>query len=309
MILLAATAGAAPTSPTPRVVIHPIEWIVSENTGQNYWAYVAPDGDTLTFSRTTDGRTYDLLVTNRLGRTPRPFLSSRPAASLTRGYWSRSHGRLAFIGSERDDVRPALYVSDATGRNVERVPIQGGLRRVMYPSWLPDGKSVVVVDFGAAGGGRLYRLDLASGASEALTNPAELLAGMPSVSPDGQTIAFAGQLNRGQVYDQMQNRIWVMPSRGGQPQEISAGLGRQPDWSPDGRWLAFASARSDRDGRQAVFIVDRTGADLIQLTTHAVDAQHPVWSPDGSWLLFSAESPERKGVYGLARIVLAKLPR
>lgn len=135
-----------------------------------------------------------------------------------------------------------------------------------------------------------------------------MLVGMPSVSPDGQLVAFAGQLNRGTAYDQTKNQIWLLPVAGGQPYAVSAGQGRQPDWSPNGRWLAFASSRGDSTGRHAVFVVDRNGRNLIQLTDHTVNAQHPVWSPDGTWILFSAETLERRRVFGLARIIVPELP-
>src|SRR4029078_5042088 len=124
--------------------------------------------------------------------------------------------------------------------------------------------------------------------------------------PDGKVVAFAGQLNEGQKYDQTRNQIWLMPIGGGKPMEVGAGQGRQPDWSPDGRWLAFASGRGDPAGHHAVFVVDPEGGNLTQLTDHSVNAQHPVWSPDGKWLVFSAQVDEQGEVFGIARITVPK---
>lgn len=303
-ILCVLTTGCRVTAARQPVTLRPIEWIRHESVGLNHWGYVAPDGETITYSRSVDGQSYDLLVTSRRGRPAQQFLKERPAPSLTRGAWSRVHRRLAFVGSEAGDVNTAVFVADSAGEQVARVPMEGASDRVMYPSWFPDGKNVVVVDYGSAGGSRLLRVDLQSGATEPLTNPAEVLVGMPSVSPDGQVIAFAGQLNARRTYDQLRNRIWLLPARGGRLTEVSAGQGRQPDWSPDGRWLAFTSSRGDTAGRQAVFIVKRNGGNLTQVTSYAANAQHPVWSPDGTWLLFSAESPDRKGVFGLAMVTV-----
>jgi Tol biopolymer transport system component len=273
------------------------------------WAYIAPDGRTITYSRTLDRRTFELLATDLDGREPRPFLKAPPVESITRGAWSRPHGRLAFNGSGSNDSETSVYVADSSGQNMRRIPAKGLSGMYLYPSWLPDGESVVVVDALAPGGNTLYRIDLESGASTALTKPADVLPGMPSVSPDGKVIAFAGQLNEGQKYDQSKNQIWLMPIDGGKPSSIIAGKGRQPDWSPDGRWLAFASGRGDAAGRHAVFIVDRKGRNLTQLTEYAVNAQHPVWSPDGKWMVFSAQVDEQGKVFGLARISVPKLQR
>jgi Tol biopolymer transport system component len=289
--------------------IQPIQWILKESTGGDMWAYIASDGRAITFSRSLDRKTFELLATDIDGRETRPFLRSSPAASLTRGAWSRPHRRLAFTGSGSNDTDTAVYVADASGENVQRIPARGLSAKYLYPSWMPDARSVVVVDAAAPGGNTLYRIDLESGDSTALTNPAEVLPGMPSVSPDGKVIAFAGQLNEGQKYDQTKNQIWLMSSGGGKPIAISAGQWRQPDWSPDGRWLAFASARGDPAGRHAVFVVDRKGRNLTQLTEYSVNAQHPVWSPDGKWMVFSAQADDQGDVFGLARISVPKLTR
>ena len=167
----------------------------------------------------------------------------------------------------------------------------------LVETWMPDGRSVVVVDYGAAGGSALYRIDVESGRSIALTSPKEFLVGMPSVSPDGQLVAFAGQPNGGATYDQTKNQIWILPM-GGRPYQVSAGQGRQPDWSPDGRWLAFTSNRGDSTGRHAVFVVDRTGRNLIQLTDHFPNAQHPVWSPVARGCCFRQRQRSEVGCLG-----------
>jgi Tol biopolymer transport system component len=312
ILILAGCLSVAHVATVQRTSLQPVEWILQHAADQgieDMWTYVAPDGETITFSRTVDGRTWRLLVTDRLGTTPRPFLSAPPAGSLTRGAWSRPHARFAFNAS-RPEGGNDVYVTDVSGRDVQRVPLQG-VPEITYPSWMPDGRSIVGVSYGSPGGrlgtSRLYRVDVTTGKSEALTSPAEFLVGMPSVSPDGQLIAFAGQRNQGKGYDQTKNQIWLM-SIGEQPREISAGQGRQPDWSPDGRWLAFTSSRGDAQGRHAVFIVQRSGEHLIQLTDYTWNAQHPVWSPDGKWIVFAVPRGTDKGS-GLARITVPELPR
>jgi Tol biopolymer transport system component len=312
VLVLAGCLSVAHVGTTQREVLQRVEWIVqhaAEHGIEDMWAYVAPDGETITFSRTTDARTYQLLVTDRHGKTPQPFLTAPPAGSLTRGAWSRPHARFAFNASRQDGGND-VYVTDASGRDARRVPLQG-VPGIAYPSWMPDGRSFVGVYYGPLGGrfgtSTLYRVDVTTGKSEALTSPDEFLVGMPTVSPDGHVIAFAGQRNQGKGYDQTKNQIWLM-SIGRQPREISAGQGRQADWSPDGRWLAFTSSRADTQGRHAVFIVQPSGENLIQLTDPTWNAQHPVWSPDGKWILFTVRGGAEKGS-GLARITLPELPR
>ena len=87
---------------------------------------------------------------------------------------------------------------------------------------------------------------------------------------------------------------------------------------PDERWGVVRDGLCDAFGTcaepavrasHAVFVVDRAGRNLTQLTEHSVNAQHPVWSPDGKWLIFSAQPGEQADVFGLARISIPKLPR
>jgi Tol biopolymer transport system component len=58
-----------------------------------------------------------------------------------------------------------------------------------------------------------------------------------------------------------------------------------------------------------VFVVDRAGGNMTQLTDHSTNAQHPVWSPDGTWLVFSAQATERQEISWVARITVPALLR
>jgi len=285
-----------------RLALQPVRWLTEDTAAVDMWAYIAPNGHTITFSRSTDGgKTWRLLVTDRTGGGVRSFFRDPPPFSVTRASWSRRHNRLAFAGTTLVGDTTRIWWTNATGTQLTRIPTGDVSTDVMYPSWTPDGRSIVVVDYGANGGSALYRIDVASGTSTPLTRPAEFQVGMPTVAPDGESIAFAGQRNLGATYDQTKNQIWILP-KSGPPREISGGQGRQPDWSPDGRWLAFSSNRGDSTGRHAVFIVARAGGPLMQLTDYGTNAQHPVWSPDGRWLVFCGQLPARPSAFGVAVI-------
>ena len=280
--------------------IQPITWLVRDSSAIDAWPYIAPDGKTVTFSRSTDGRkTWQLLRTSATGDPVRPFFDHAPAPNITRASWSRRHDRLAFTATAVGDTS-SLWTSDRTGGSAKRVPGQYS-PGTMYPSWTPSGDALVAVDYTAPGGAVLVQITLTTGATSRLTHPEAFGVGMPSVSPDGEFIAFAGQRNTTPDYDESKNHIWLL-DRSGEPREISQGLGRQPDWSPDGQWLAFTSSRGDSAGRHAIFIVSRAGGEPIQLTEHDIHAQHPVWSPDGSWLVFSALIRAQPPAFGVARI-------
>jgi Tol biopolymer transport system component len=135
----------------------------------------------------------------------------------------------------------------------------------------------------------IKRIDLSKNVAVTITDNKKVLAGMPSVSPDGKWIAFAGQENKGQQYDQSRNSIWLVDDVGAtHALESNPRQGRAPTWSPSGDRLAFESTRGSTAGLYAIFVINRDGTGLIQVTDRALNADHPVWSPDGRQLAFSA---------------------
>ena len=62
---------------------------------------------------------------------------------------------------------------------------------------------------------------------------------------------------------------------------------QEPDVSPDGRWVAFASDRGEPDGRYSLYRLSLAGGVPERLSTPASgDDRQPVYSPDGRWIAF-----------------------
>ena len=51
-----------------------------------------------------------------------------------------------------------------------------------------------------------------------------------------------------------------------------------PDWSPDGKTLAFAS---DRDGDSEIYVMNVDGSGQRAITENEDNDADPVWRPDG----------------------------
>jgi Tol biopolymer transport system component len=63
----------------------------------------------------------------------------------------------------------------------------------------------------------------------------------------------------------------------------------EPAWSPDGRRIAFASAR---EGSFDIYVMAADGTDSTRLTTSRVNDRRPSWSPDGTRIVFARSVDE-----------------
>jgi TolB protein len=61
---------------------------------------------------------------------------------------------------------------------------------------------------------------------------------------------------------------------------------RQPTWAPDGRKLAFASART---GLFQIYSMRADGSRQRRLSHQVEDCETPAWSPSGRWIVASCE--------------------
>ncbi len=87
----------------------------------------------------------------------------------------------------------------------------------------------------------------------------------PELSPDGQWVAY-GVRTRMLKEDKNEQRLWAVSIHGGDAIPLTAeGVSSShPRWSPDGKYLAFSSARNG--GKNQVWLLDRRGGEAQKLT-------------------------------------------
>src|SRR6202790_3867885 len=125
--------------------------------------------------------------------------------------------------------------------------------------------------------------------------------GDPRISPDGKAVAYVVT-----TIDQKKNRressIWVVPIDGSAaPRRLSAEgfSSNSPRWSPDGKTLAFLSARSSDSAaappaetpKPQIYLLSMTGGgEGIALTKLKNAVQSYQWSPDGTRIVAVSSS-------------------
>jgi dipeptidyl aminopeptidase/acylaminoacyl peptidase len=105
----------------------------------------------------------------------------------------------------------------------------------------------------------------------------------PQLSPDVQWVAYTVNTTSLKE-DKTEERIWMVPFAGGAAIPLTAeGVSSShPRWSPDGKYLAFLSAR--HEGKTQVWLLNRTGGEAQQLTDTPQAVDNFAWSPDGQRL-------------------------
>ncbi|WP_409181056.1 amidohydrolase family protein [Amycolatopsis sp. VS8301801F10] len=101
----------------------------------------------------------------------------------------------------------------------------------------------------------------------------------------------------GAVAIDLLSRIWIVPAGGGPAAAATGPLAdaTAPDWSPDGRAVAFQSYRT---GAFQLWTVV-PGQDPRRLTSGPHDHREPAFSPDGTRLAFSADLGRGYGIHVL----------
>ncbi len=113
------------------------------------------------------------------------------------------------------------------------------------------------------------------------------------ISPDGARVAYS-QTTSDFEQDAFVTQIWIAPAGGGEPFQLTRGpkSAGTPRWSPDGRWLAFTSARAG--DRSQVFVIRPDGGEARQLTKAEEGVTDFQWSEDGAQIAFTAVEPEAR---------------
>jgi dipeptidyl aminopeptidase/acylaminoacyl peptidase len=113
----------------------------------------------------------------------------------------------------------------------------------------------------------------------------------PQVSPEGEWIAYT-VTRQNLEEDKSLSRIWIVPAWGGEPVAMTAEeeSSSHPRWSPDGRYLAYLSARND--GKTQVWSLFRQGGEAVQLTDTAQSVNTFEWSPDSDRMLLLLQDPK-----------------
>jgi len=110
--------------------------------------------------------------------------------------------------------------------------------------------------------------------------------GEPQISPDGRFVAYTTGIAEMET-NRIARDIWIVSTTpGSQPRQLTeTGYDSRPQWSPDGKKIAFLSSR---DGMPQVYVMSWRGGNPAKLTSLSTGADNEKWSPDGRSIAFTS---------------------
>lgn len=272
-------------------------------TPEDYFAFefiadpnISPDGKLVAYvvtkvDRTQNRRSSSIWMAATDGsRAPWQFTTSPQSSNSPR--WSPDGKSIAFLSSRPSEAAPPAGSSTAAEQprnQVYLLSMNGGEARritslkngVGVFRWSPDGTRLVVVS----------RI----GPSDSRTSDSKDRSDVRHYKNSSYKFNDTGW------FDDRRNHFWVVDVKSGEAKQITEGHDwndSDPQWSPDGKRIAFVSNRTgkefDENRNTDVWIINADGGGkLTKISHHDESDNQPRWSPDGKWIAFTGEVQDR----------------
>ena len=185
--------------------------------------------------------------------------------------WSPDGKRIAFT-SDRNH-RTNLYVMRADGSSLKRIVNSPAV--CYMPSWqrTPRGERIV---FGMHGA----KPEMANVRPDGSDLRMLGFGHDPTLSPDGKTIAYTGEVPGGVT-------VFLMDYEGGNKRQLVPGASKPgavfPNWSPDAKSVVYSWPVGEA---LELFVIHADGTGHRQLTRSGGICTPAAWSPDGQWISY-----------------------
>lgn len=200
--------------------------------------------------------------------------------------WSPDSKQIAFLSNRQGKGKPSqIYLLPFDGGEARPLTdIQGEIGDF---AWSPDGKRFIC---------QVRKTD-----AEALEREKdEQKKELGVVSRHYQRVFY--KLDGYGYLPQERWHLWSVDARSGKARQLTdhAIFDEQgPAWSPDGKWIAFTSNRSEDPDFKIdyvdVFIMPAAGGELRRIPAPIGDKNLPSFSPDGKWIAYYGSEGEGEG--------------
>jgi Tol biopolymer transport system component len=201
------------------------------------------------------------------------------------------HAAAGVVDLTADNLTAEIWTLDFDGGRASRRSFEGGLNGSIV--WIPGGDRMLYASFGSIAGNNPTLKSVPTDGSESPTTIArfdQFSAYPTSISPDGETLIGTGRTISGGT----QNDIWSLSlddelarDEPATESDVSFLLDSPFDeshatFSPDGRWIAYAS---DESGEEQIYVIPYPGpGGKYQVSTDG--GRQPRWNPTGGEIFY-----------------------
>ncbi|GHV21645.1 hypothetical protein AGMMS49959_11100 [Planctomycetales bacterium] len=266
-------------------------------TGGDLQVNVSPDGKTMAFATTRYSRTPNVCLQSVNGKSVQLLTQDRMSDMMP--VFSPDGQNIAWASDRYGNWDILLQKVDARPDSKPR-QLTSSTDDDIHPTWSPDGKMLAFSRFNSMDGSwQIWMLDMKSDTLSYLTEGL-FPRFKPQVEENGERAAYTLVYQRNRQRDVPLYSVWTttftVDERGtidavGAPSEIVAShewAAITPCWSPDGRYIAFAtvgkSALAKWQARiykpDDIWVVRLDGTNLTQITSHSAPDWNPYWALD-----------------------------
>jgi dipeptidyl aminopeptidase/acylaminoacyl peptidase len=221
--------------------------------------------------------------------------------SAGRPRWSPDGKYLSFTASRGENARTQVWALDRRGGEAQQLTeVKQGIQSY---EWSPDSSRLLLV--------------IQDPSPEELQRQQDEEAGVRPARPRGQPPWVVDRLQFKQDFtgylDRRRNHLYVFEMSSKKLRQITSGDYQDgaPQWSPDGKQIAFVSNRGpnpDGDFNNDLWLVSADNTDMgktmLKLTSNVGPDTSPAWSPDGKWIAYQTSTDVKNFWYATSYLAL-----